>query len=392
MSVQDKIEKMESAKNINHDLVEFRKWLDEYLPEHRSLYKIQVAGTNGKGSTCKWATMFLNNAGFNVGMFTSPHLVCHTERIQINQENIPLNEWERIYDTWSNFFKEKKMTMFEMDLWMALVYFIEQRVDVVVIEVGLGGRLDATTALDYKATLITNIGLDHQEYLGDSLEQIAFEKSGIFKPASIALTTEEKPECQKVMELVADYIDTMLGFVTLPSVEKTSDGYKFEYNGNSYVAKIPKYQLNNMILALETLYVLGYPIEHEHIEKTLDEFNWNGRFTVLRKEPLVMIDGAHNTHGIDALVSSLNDFKGHIYFSVLKEKDAKSMLEKLSELNCPITLVEIDSNRLYPLEKLGYPIISFDELKNIIKTTSQDMLLCGSLYFVGDVLASQTWL
>lgn len=386
MQIQDKIKKMESVRGRNHDLVLFRQWLDEYLPEHKRLHKIQVAGTNGKGSTCKWLSMFLNNAGFTTGMFTSPHLMSHMERIQIDQKDIPHTEWERIYDTWSAFFEEKSMTMFEMDLWMALVYFIENRVNVAIIEVGMGGRLDATTALDYNATLITNIGLDHTEYLGDTKEQIAFEKSGIFKPSSIALTTEEDPACQKVMELVADYIDAMLGFVSLPGVQKVKEGYRFEYNAHTYTVSLPRYQLDNMVLALETLYVLGYPIEHAHILKALNDFSWEGRFMLIKRDPMIIVDGAHNVLGIQALVSSLSGFKGQIYFSGLKEKDVKNMLVELEKLSCPITLVEFDCDRLYDLSSLEYPVISLDQLETIIKTTQEDSLICGSLYFVGDVL------
>lgn len=385
MNVQDKIKNMESARGKNHDLLEFRQWLNEYLPQHTRLNKIQVAGTNGKGSTCKWMSLLLNKAGFTTGMFTSPHLVSHTERIQVNQENISLEDWERIYDTWYPLFQDKNMTMFEMDLWMALVYFIERGVNVAIIEVGMGGRLDATTALDYRATIITNIGLDHQEFLGDSLEQITFEKCGIFKPSSIALTTESKPNCQKVMEQVAEYMQVMLGFVTMPVYTKEEDGYHFEYNGESFIADIPEYQLNNMILALETLFVLGYPIEYDHIQSVLHDFVWQGRLSVLRQSPLLIVDGAHNVPGIQALVSSVSGFQGHIYFSVLKEKDAKEMLEILKTLDCPITLVRFDSYRLYPLETLGLPIIEFNELESIIKTTQENLLLCGSLYFVGDI-------
>lgn len=386
MNVQDKIKKIESVRGKNHDLVLFRQWLDEYLPEHKRLNKIQVAGTNGKGSTCRWLSMFLNNAGFSTGMFTSPHLISHMERIQVNQQNIPLDDFERIYDAYADLFEEKQMTMFEMDLWISLAYFIEKQVNVAIIEVGLGGRLDATTALDYNATLITNIGLDHQEYLGDSLEQIAFEKSGVFKSNAIALTTEENPTCQKVMELVADYMNVMLGFVSLAGVREEQDGYRFEYNGHTYVMDQCKYQINNMILALETLYVLGYPIEHEHIEKTLKEFSWAGRFTKLQDDPLIIVDGAHNVPGIKALVESLKCFNGHIYFSVLKEKDAMEMIEELKKLTSNITLVDFETDRLYPLEQLGLPIIKFGTLVDIIKTTQENLLLCGSLYFVGDVL------
>lgn len=385
MEVQDKILEMESVRGRNHDLLLFREWLDTYLPEHRYLNKIQVGGTNGKGSTSKWLTTFLKNAGFTTGMFTSPHLVSHMERIQVDQENISLADWERIYDTWYNFFKEKQMTMFEMDLWMALVYFIEKKVNVAILEVGMGGRLDATTALDYQATLITNVGMDHKEYLGDTIEQIAFEKSGIFKPNAIALTTETNPVCQKVMEQVADYMDVMLGFVTMPAVQKTGAGYEFMYDGTTYCVQVPEYQLNNMILALEALMVLGYPLTKEGIERSLKEFTWLGRFTVLKEEPLVLIDGAHNVPGITALVKSLSSFDGHIYFSVLKEKEAAEMLSILKTLVCPITLVSIESERMFPLETLGLPIVSVDTVVEKIKTTEEKMLLCGSLYFVGEV-------
>lgn len=386
MNVQDKIKKMENKKGKNHDLVLFRKWLDEYLPEHKSLKKIQVAGTNGKGSTCKWLSMFLHSEGYKTGMFTSPHLISHTERIQIDSKDISLEDWERIYDTWDTFFEEKQLTMFEMDLWMALVYFIEQNVDVAIIEVGLGGRLDVTTSLDYMATLITNVGLDHQEFLGDTLEQIAYEKSGIFKPNAIALTTEKDPACQKVMELVADYLNVMLGFVSLSDISKTKDGYKIVYNGVDYFAKIPEYQIDNMILALETLFVLGYSISSKHIQEVLDNFNWLGRFSVLREDPYVLVDGAHNVPGIKALVNEIQSFDGTIYFSVLKEKDASDMIEELKKLTKDIVLVRFDTDRLYPLEHLGLPIIEFDELETIIKNTKENILLCGSLYFVGDVL------
>lgn len=386
MNVQEKIKKMENKRGKNHDLVLFREWLDEYLPKHKNLKKIQVAGTNGKGSTCKWLSMFLQSEGYKTGMFTSPHLVSHMERIQIDSKDIPLEDWERIYDTWNVFFEENQLTMFEIDLWMALVYFIEQNVDVAIIEVGLGGRLDATTSLDYMATLITNVGLDHQEILGETLEQIAYEKSGIFKSNAIALTTEKNPACQKVMELVADYLNVMLGFVSLSNVTKTKEGYKVVYNGVEYVAKIPEYQIDNMILALETLFVLGYSISSEHIQETLNNFNWLGRFSVIRQHPYVLVDGAHNVPGIKSLVSSLHKFDGKIYFSVLKEKDAPEMIEELKKLTEDIVLVRFETDRLYPLENLGLPIVEFNDLEKIIKNTKENLLLCGSLYFVGDVL------
>ena len=380
MNVQEKINKMENCRGKNHDLLEFRQWLTDAMPSHIALKKIQVAGTNGKGSTSIWLRDLLMKKGYKVGVFTSPHLIHHTERIRVNDICITLADWERIYDQYEELFSLHKMTMFEMDLWMSLAYFIEQKVDYCIIEAGMGGRLDATTALDYKACLITNVGLDHTEYLGDTFEQIAYEKSGVFKPNVPALTTEDKPECQKVMELVADYMKTPLCFVDCQETDV------LRWNGMTFHLKPPLYQAKNLSLALETLNVLGIWLEENEIQEVIDHFQWAGRFMILRKDPLVLLDGAHNVHGITALTHSLKDFKGKIYFSVLKEKDAPHMIELLQTISKDITLVEISSARLYPLEKLGYPIITVDELISRLKDTKEGSLLCGSLYYVGEVL------
>lgn len=380
MNVEEKIKKMENCRGKNHDLLEFRGWLSESLPEHVLLKKIQVAGTNGKGSTSIWLRDLLMKKGYKVGVFTSPHLIHHTERIRVNHTCISLQDWQRIYDQYEDIFDSHHMTMFEMDLWMSIAYFIEQKVDYCIIEAGMGGRLDATTALDYKACLITNVGLDHTEYLGDTVEQIAYEKSGIFKPGTYALTTESKPECQKVMELVADYMKTPLCFVDCQETDV------LRWNGMTFHLSPPLYQAKNLALALETLSALNIWLEENEIQDVIDHFHWDGRFMQLRKDPLILLDGAHNVHGISALIHSLPNFKGKIYFSVLKEKDAVHMLELLKTVSLDITLVEISSSRLYPLKQLGYPIISVDELIKQLYHTNTDCLLCGSLYFVGEVL------
>lgn len=144
--------------------MEFRSWLNEAMPEHKQLKKIQVGGTNGKGSTVAWMNQLLTKSGYKVGAFTSPHLVTHFERIRIGNTYISAADWQRIYDQYADFFEAKAFTMFEIDLWMAIAYFLEQKVDIALIEVGLGGRMDATTALDYQLLLITNVGLEHTEF------------------------------------------------------------------------------------------------------------------------------------------------------------------------------------------------------------------------------------
>lgn len=384
MNVVEKINKMENCRGRNHDLHLFREWLDMYLPDHVKLKKIQIAGTNGKGSTSIWLRDLLCCKNLHVGVFTSPHLVSHTERIRIDDTLISLEDWERIYDQYVELFESKQMTMFEMDLWMAIAYFIEKKVDYCIMEAGMGGRLDATTALDYDACLITNVGMDHTEYLGDSFEKIAYEKAGIFKSGVLALTSEEKVECQKVIQDVADGLGVDLKILDCKETE-----ILHLHDMDIHMCK-PYYQAKNLKLALETLYALGYSFLESEIQSIVDHFQWSGRFMTLRKDPMILIDGAHNLHGIQALVHSLQDFKGNIYFSVLKEKDALDMIECLKSVSENITLVHFESDRLYPLETLGYRVIMMDELMDILKNTSVDSVLCGSLYFVGDVLERWT--
>lgn len=140
---------------------------------------IHVAGTNGKGSLCRWLSDLIMKKGKRVGVFTSPHLISHTERIQIDQSPIDLLGWDQIFNESKDFFEKNELTMFEMDLWMSLVYFSQTKPDVIIMETGLGGQRDATTALDYDLCLITNIGLDHMTYLGNTIEEIAQAKAGI---------------------------------------------------------------------------------------------------------------------------------------------------------------------------------------------------------------------
>lgn len=386
MNLQEKISWMESKKSKNMDLESYREIIDRYLPYHKKLNKIQVAGTNGKGSTCRWMALMLEEMGYQVGVFTSPHLVVHNERIQINETMISDEDLERLIDQYQNVFIEHNMTMFEMDLFLAIAYFLEQRVDYAIIEVGLGGRLDATTALDYDATILTNVGLEHTEILGDTLEKIAQEKSGIFKSGVLAVCAEDKPVAQKVIEQNVRLKRVPFYYSYLPEYKKVKKKYWIDSMDGILVFDHPLYQMKNFILACDTLYHLGFRLRYNTLQNAIDHFNFPGRCMVLRKRPLLMVDGAHNLDGINALVSSLKIWKGDIYFSVLKEKDAEHMLKVLENLQGQIHLVNFSSDRLYPLETLGLKILSMEEFEKRLQTTHQRALVCGSLYFVGEVL------
>lgn len=384
MDYEATIKYIETKKGLNHDIHQYRQWLSEAMPQHTQLPKIQVGGTNGKGSTVAWMNQLLSYQGVKTGVFTSPHLVSHRERICINEKMISQEDWLRIYRQYETFFEKENLTMFEIDLWMAIAYFLEQNVDIALIEVGLGGRLDATTALDYNLVMITNVGLEHCAILGDTIEQISYEKAGIFKPGYVALTTETKPNAKKVMEQVAGYMGTLLGFVEIPYKETDDHQVLFEWENHTYVLHPPKYQIYNISLALEGLNYLGYTLDPDCVQSVIDHFHWAGRFTIARKDPLIIVDGAHNKEGIEALVASLGHFDGHIYFSVLKDKKAKDMLALLAKLDCPITLVSMDTSRLYDLKTLPYPLINEKQLMVELRKTKDRALVCGSLYFVGD--------
>lgn len=376
---------MESKRGKNHDLLEFRAWLNDAMPKHTHLHKVQVGGTNGKGSTIAWLNAFLQASGCRTGVFTSPHLIRHNERIKVNDTPISDADWERIYDQYADFFERHQFTMFEMDVWMALAYFLEQKVDIALMEVGMGGRLDATTALDYDMTLITNVSMEHEEFLGDSIEQITYEKSGIFKPGVVALTTETKPASQKVMELVAGYMKTPLGFVEMPYT--VQDGtISFVFEDERYEFPLPLYQLSNCALALEAMVQLGYPLTPPMIREAIDHFQWPGRFTIIRQEPLLLVDGAHNIDGIRALTESMHHFKGQIFFAAMKDKHIHHMLEILETLGDPITLVHMPYERASQMDIPGYPVIEEDAMMAQLKQTDQPACVCGSLYLAGDVL------
>lgn len=377
MNIQAKIAKMESARGRNHPLMMFQGWLNKYLPAYKNLKLIQVGGTNGKGSTCQWLNLLLQEEGYRVGLFTSPHLMAHQERIQVDSISISEKDWERLYDQYVSFFEQEQLTMFEMDLFMALAYFIEQKIDYGVIEVGMGGRYDATSALDYIATLITNVGKDHMEYLGTSLDQIAKEKAGIFKENTLAIAYDTT--CFAIMEEEAFKARTSLLVA--------------DYDLSAYqLHHLPKYQRENLILALSCLEQLKL-LKSSAIQKTIDTFIWAGRFQVLREKPLILVDGAHNVPGIEAFVKAMQDFQGTIYFSALKEKEVDAMIELLLSLKQRLVLVEFETDRLAAIESLAQRFdlekLGFKAFLSQLKISSFDQAVCGSLYFVGEVLKNR---
>lgn len=288
---------------------------------------IHVAGTNGKGSSSHMLASILQEAGYKVGLYTSPHLKDFRERIRINGKPIRKHKVVEFIATHKSFLIGKQLSFFELTVGMAFDYFSEKQVDIAIIEVGLGGRLDSTNIITPEVSLITNIGYDHTDILGNTLPEIAYEKAGIIKKGVPVVVSEHQPEVASVFEDKSKEVKASLVFAT----EKDYPTYETNLLG--------AYQTKNIKGVLATLDLLnGFPISNIHLEEGLLNVSINtglmGRWQLLSENPKTICDTAHNKDGL-ALV--LNQLKGekfsklHIVLGFVKEKDLDSVLSFFPE-------------------------------------------------------------
>ncbi len=290
-------------------------------PENK-IKTIHVAGTNGKGSSSHMLSSILQEAGYKVGLYTSPHLKDFRERIRIN--GIPVNQ-DFVVDFIAKhitFFKKHKMSFFEMSVGMALAYFESEAVDIAVIEVGLGGRLDATNIVKPEVALITNIGFDHVDLLGDSLEEIAGEKGGIIKENTPVVISEYQTKIAPIFKNIAEEKNALLLFA-----EKTVETkVKTDLLG--------EYQHKNIKGVLAVLRQLKhFEVNDKHIENGLTKVVQNtgllGRWQVLQKSPKVVCDTAHNVEGLTLVLNQIQKQKYnqlHIVLGFVKDKNLSKIL------------------------------------------------------------------
>ena len=382
---------------------------------------VHVAGTNGKGSTCAFLTSVFREAGYSCGLFTSPHLVVINERFQINEKNIDNDTFLRAFE------KVKKLadelvaegsyhpTYFEFLFLMGMVIFADANVDYVILETGLGGRLDATTAVEEPSVcVITSISFDHMQYLGNTIEAIAGEKAGIIVPGVPVIYDGNNPAAAGVIraraqELGSPYFEVKREDTKI--IRNTRAGidfsYENEYYGNTVFTLpfIAEYQVMNSSLALKTIEVLKdqVKIPVEAVRKGLLETRWQGRMeTVL---PGVIVDGAHNEDGVEKFVETAvhfqKDYPLTLLFSAVDDKDytdmIRTILGKISFHHVIVT--QVGGYRKVPAEKLaeifrekGCPTAEACEdveeaFKKALAAKGEDgMLFCvGSLYLVGEI-------
>ena len=336
--------------------------LEELGHPEDNLKIVHIAGTNGKGSIFAYLSSILIAAGFKVGRYISPTISCYEERFQINGEYITKDKLARLYNIVEEAMKREeektglKPTLFEVETAISFLYFKEEKVDYALIEVGMGGRMDATNVIRHpELTVISSISYDHQAFLGDTLEEIAWQKAGIIKESCPVILSENSDEVCKVIEQEATKKKVKCIEIEPTDYEVLSEtpyGSTFLWKEQRYETKLPgRHQVSNAVTALaasEYLFRKDYEKNNARkaIAKELDEMNvksaqqggiirtcWPGRLEVLKKEPLFYRDGAHNPDGAKKLAAFLQKYftnKKIIYImGVLKDKEYKKMLRYL---------------------------------------------------------------
>ncbi len=380
-------------------------------PQHKLRF-IHVAGTNGKGSTCAMLESIYRAARLRVGLFTSPHLVSFRERIQVNRELISQADVVRLVDELRG---RGSATLFEFTTIMALRYFAEQSCDLVIWETGLGGRLDATNIVTPLTSVITNIGLDHQQWLGDTLEKIAAEKAGIIKPGVPVVTTEEKGGPLQVIQAVAHEQHSPLTLVTSDHVSRFT-----------FHASLPlpgEHQQLNAALALATVEVLQskIPVGKKSIREGLANVNWPGRMQLVIRPSgqKILLDGAHNPDGAEMLRSALRTgapvsdparpagstkhagsetgAPAALILGILSDKNCRAMCDILAPLSTRILLVPVKSERTAaPAELAEFcrkanptaDVTSCASLSEALERVAREsfVVIAGSLYLIGEAM------
>ncbi len=379
----------------------------------KKLKTIHLAGTNGKGSTAAIIESILIEAGYKVGCYTSPHLISFQERIRINRKLIDINFIDNFVKENKKVISNLKLTFFEATTGLAFKYFAEKKPDILIVESGLGGRLDSTNVIQSPLSIITKIDLDHQPYLGDTIEKISHEKAGIIFKGSEVFTSNKdiistKIIEEKCIEVNAEYHNIHnLASIELKKISKR--GMIFSYYSSKIILKdleiplIGMHQLENAKLAVSALlFNRTYKVEIEHIKRGLTSVLWPGRLQLLYKEPALLLDAGHNPDGFtNSLKTAKKVTSGdlHVICGIVNDKSSKDIAKIVEDYSDFIHLVDFQSKRLLPAaEFLKYfrndknVRISknncFEEIIRLLKEVKKDdtILLIGSHYLIGEFL------
>ena len=371
---------------------------------------IHVTGTNGKGSTIAMLSSLFVHHGRKVGAFVSPHLIDYTDRFLINGNVMPEEDFEivgkLVQQAEATLIDEyEPLSFFEIMTAMALVYFSRKKVEVALLEVGIGGLLDTTNVVNSTMSVITSIGMDHEEMLGNTLEEIAIQKTGIFKQNQAVVLGNLPSEALQVAEVVGKaYNCDIHQFEREFRIEPFEKGLVFTNTDTqihiSYLNLKGKYQLENAAVALECFLrfeeKLQFPIELSAIQESFQTVTWPGRMEVVHQRPTVILDGAHNIHALKRLVETVKqhgelEAQHTILFSALKRKHYIEMVDYLREELPKARLVITTFDYVGAIEKTDYPSSEVEFVEEaypfieeyVTQTSSKEILwITGSLYFI----------
>ena len=370
------------------------KEICKYLGNPEKSYKvIHITGTNGKGSVSTTVERILLDAGYKVGKYTSPHILKFNERIIFNDKYISDENVAKYYERVKKIIDEHNIqaTFFEVTTAMMFDYFKDMKADYVILEAGMGGRYDATNVCDNIVSVITNVSLEHTEYLGDTIYKIAKEKAGIIKNCPYTIFADNNPDVKKAIEEATDkYKDSTysLDFNTF-TTNILINGNKYEYS------LFGDYQYKNFLCAYEVVKYLG--IDENIIKEAVKKVIWQCRFEVYSKNPLVIFDGAHNLAGVEELIKIVKQHFSKdevtILVSILKDKDRVSMFRKLNEISSNIVLTSIPDNPRASTAKELYDYVEnkkdFEYEEDPIKAYNLALskkrkltICCGSFYIL----------
>lgn len=407
------------------DLERITALMHELGDPQDQLQFVHLAGTNGKGSTAVSLATILSQAGYRTGLYTSPFIYDFNERIQINNQNISNNDLAKIVtqvkDVINNpqsLVHQTGVTEFEIITAATFLYFYQQRCEVVVLEVGMGGRFDATNIIKTPLlSIITSISLDHTHYLGTTTDKIAFEKAGIIKENGQTLVYPfQEEKALAVLKKVARERHNQLTVVdasTLKIKSMTWTGSQFSYQGENYQISLSgEYQVYNALVVIEAIKFLNknhnFRISTAHLKKSLAQVYWPGRLEILGPRPLFLVDGSHNADGMRSFVTALPKLTSAkqrkiVIFSMLADKDIKSALKLLAQVADIIIFTQINNPRSATIAQLvslaqelhlSQPLYQCPENKaavtQALALAQTEDLICavGSLYMIGDIRES----
>ena len=415
MNVNEAIEYIHSVywQGSTPGLHRVQALLDKMGNPEKKLKYVHIAGTNGKGSTASMTASILQKAGYRTGLYTSPYIYRFHERMQINGEQISDEDLVEITEMVKPLASsmEQSPTEFELVCCIAFEYFARKQCDIVVLEVGLGGAFDATNVIDVpEVAVITNIGLDHTEVLGNTVEEIARTKAGIFKEGGSAVVYRGAPSVEQVFEEICREKNISLrkaDFDGLCLKAHSLDGQVFDCGDRKdlVLPLLGDHQLHNAAVVLsiaDALIQRGWKITETHIREGLRDVKWPGRFDIVSREPLFIIDGGHNPQCIEALVKNIEDYlidrKVVALTGVLGDKDYADMYKPVMPLVDSFVCITPPNPRKLEaaelaahLTQVGAKAVASESIENGVKLALQEAgetgaVLCfGSLYTIGAI-------